>query len=99
MLAALRTETRSSPLNATLGVQSDGKTRIHCQGKDIYHFMGTSTFAEYSVLHEESVAKIDMEADLEKVFVRSHAGQRVLAKSLLEWVTELGRRQGRVVAA
>ncbi len=33
----------------------------------IYHFMGTSTFSEYTVVHEQSVAKIDPKAPLEKV--------------------------------
>ncbi|EIE24185.1 alcohol dehydrogenase [Coccomyxa subellipsoidea C-169] len=36
-------------------------------GKKIYHFMGTSTFSEYTVVHEESVAKIDEKAPLEVV--------------------------------
>lgn len=33
----------------------------------VYHFMGTSTFSEYTVVHEESVAKIDQSAPLDKV--------------------------------
>ena len=33
----------------------------------IYHFMGTSTFAEYTVVHEQSVALIDKAAPLDKV--------------------------------
>eukprot|EP00892_Ulva_mutabilis_P004898 jgi/Ulvmu1/2780/UM140_0010.1 len=48
-------------------MRSDGKPRITCRGQDIYHFMGTSTFSEYSVLHAESVAKVDTAAPLEKV--------------------------------
>ncbi|KAL6783698.1 GSNOR1 [Auxenochlorella protothecoides x Auxenochlorella symbiontica] len=48
-------------------MKADGKTRFHCRGKDIYHFMGTSTFSEYTVVHEVSVAKINPEAPLEKV--------------------------------
>lgn len=46
---------------------SDGKPRFSYQGQDIYHFMGTSTFSEYTVLHEESVAVIDKAAPLDKV--------------------------------
>lgn len=48
-------------------MRSDGGTRISAAGKPIYHFMGTSTFAEYAVLHEESVAKIAPDAPLESV--------------------------------
>ena len=48
-------------------MKSDEKSRITCNGKPVYHFMGTSTFAEYSVLHEESVAKISKDAPLDKV--------------------------------
>ena len=33
----------------------------------LYHFMGTSTFAEYTVVHEESVALVDKDAPLDKV--------------------------------
>lgn len=33
----------------------------------IFHFMGTSTFAEYTVVHEQSVALIDGAAPLDKV--------------------------------
>eukprot|EP01025_Chloroclados_australasicus_P028637 TRINITY_DN28385_c0_g1_i1.p1 TRINITY_DN28385_c0_g1~~TRINITY_DN28385_c0_g1_i1.p1 ORF type:complete len:265 (+),score=35.92 TRINITY_DN28385_c0_g1_i1:168-962(+) len=48
-------------------MRSDEKTRITCQGKPVYHFMGTSTFSQYSVLHQESVAKIPKDAPLDKV--------------------------------
>uniref|UniRef100_A0A1J3H6W4 Alcohol dehydrogenase class-3 n=3 Tax=Mesangiospermae TaxID=1437183 RepID=A0A1J3H6W4_NOCCA len=37
------------------------------EGKVIYHFMGCSTFSEYTVLAEISVAKINPLADLNKV--------------------------------
>jgi len=49
------------------GVMPDGKTRFSCAGKDILHFMGTSTFSEYTVLPEIAVAKVATEAPLEKV--------------------------------
>ena len=48
-------------------MRADSQSRITCKGKPIYHFMGTSTFAEYAVLHAESVAKISKQAPLEKV--------------------------------
>ena len=40
---------------------------MHTYLQPIYHFMGTSTFSEYTVVHEQSVAKIDMKAPLDKV--------------------------------
>lgn len=49
------------------GVMADGTTRFTCKGKTIYHYMGISSFSQYAVLHEISVAKIDVSADLAKV--------------------------------
>ncbi|MDC0505963.1 S-(hydroxymethyl)glutathione dehydrogenase/class III alcohol dehydrogenase [Candidatus Gracilibacteria bacterium] len=49
------------------GLMPDGTTRFSKDGEPIYHYMGTSTFAEYSVIPEISLAKINPEADLEKV--------------------------------
>merc|ERR1719420_2906841 len=45
---------------------ADGKPRYTYEGKPIYHFMGTSSFSEYSVLHAQSLAKIRRDAPLEK---------------------------------
>jgi S-(hydroxymethyl)glutathione dehydrogenase/alcohol dehydrogenase len=49
------------------GLMPDGTSRFSSKGKPILHFMGTSTFSEYTVLPEISVAKISKEAPLEKV--------------------------------
>jgi len=51
------------------GVMPDGTSRFTLKkdGTTIYHFMGCSTFAEYTVLAEISCAKINPEADLEKM--------------------------------
>lgn len=46
---------------------SDRNSRFSINGKPIYHFMGTSTFSQYTVVHDVSVAKIDPKAPLEKV--------------------------------
>jgi S-(hydroxymethyl)glutathione dehydrogenase/alcohol dehydrogenase len=43
----------------------DGTTRISRDGEDIRHFMGCSTFAEYTVMSEISLAKVNPEAPLE----------------------------------
>ena len=45
----------------------DGTSRFSLNGKRLYHYMGTSTFSEYSVMPEISVAKISPEAPLDKV--------------------------------
>ena len=49
------------------GLMPDGTSRFSKDGKPIYHYMGTSTFAEYTVLPEISLAKINKEAPLDKV--------------------------------
>ena len=49
------------------GLMPDGTTRFTCKGKPIYHYMGTSTFSEYTVLPEISIAKVNPEAPLKKV--------------------------------
>jgi S-(hydroxymethyl)glutathione dehydrogenase / alcohol dehydrogenase len=49
------------------GLMPDGTTRFFKGGKPIYHYMGTSTFSEYTVIPEISLAKISKEAPLEKV--------------------------------
>jgi S-(hydroxymethyl)glutathione dehydrogenase/alcohol dehydrogenase len=45
----------------------DGTSRFAKDGKQIFHYMGTSTFSEYTVLPEIAVAKISNQAPLEKV--------------------------------
>lgn len=49
------------------GTMQDGTSRFTCKGKPVYHFLGTSTFSQYTVVNEISVAKIDAAAPLEKV--------------------------------
>ncbi|MEA2171715.1 MAG: S-(hydroxymethyl)glutathione dehydrogenase / alcohol dehydrogenase [Solirubrobacteraceae bacterium] len=43
----------------------DGTTRLSRDGEEIRHFMGTSTFAEATVMPEIALAKVDKEAPLE----------------------------------
>lgn len=45
----------------------DGTTRFSCKGKSLFHFMGCSTFSEYTVVAEISLAKVDPRAPLDKV--------------------------------
>lgn len=49
------------------GVMPDGTSRFTCKGKQIYHFMGCSTFAEYTVVAEVSLTKVNEKAPLDKV--------------------------------
>ncbi|MDJ0835500.1 MAG: S-(hydroxymethyl)glutathione dehydrogenase/class III alcohol dehydrogenase [Acidobacteriota bacterium] len=49
------------------GLMPDGSSRFSKDGKTVYHYMGTSTFAEYTVLPEIALAKVNKEAPLDKV--------------------------------
>src|SRR4051794_30617810 len=48
-----------------LGYLPDGSTRLHRGGDPLRHFMGTSTFAEYTVMPEIALARVSPEAPLE----------------------------------
>ncbi|KAG0488250.1 hypothetical protein HPP92_006805 [Vanilla planifolia] len=59
-------------INTDRGVMlSDGKSRFTAKGYQINHFLGTSTFSEYTVVHVGCLAKIDPSAPLDKVCVLS----------------------------
>ena len=49
-----------------LGFLPDGTTRLSRDGEPIRHFMGTSTFAEYTVMPEIALAKINADAPLDR---------------------------------
>ena len=49
-----------------LGYLPDGSTRLSRGGEPMRHFMGTSTFAEYTVMPEIALAKIDRDAPLDR---------------------------------
>jgi S-(hydroxymethyl)glutathione dehydrogenase/alcohol dehydrogenase len=49
------------------GLMPDGSSRFSVGGEPIHHYMGTSTFAEYTVLPEIAVAKIREDAPFDKV--------------------------------
>jgi len=49
------------------GVMPDGTSRFSCDGEPIFHYMGTSTFANHTVLPEIALAKIRPDAPFEKV--------------------------------
>lgn len=49
------------------GLMPDGTSRFSINGEPIFHYMGCSTFSEYTVLPEISLAKVNPEAPLEEV--------------------------------
>ncbi len=49
------------------GLMPDGTSRFRCNGETIYHYMGCSTFSEYTVLPEIALAKVNPKAPLEEV--------------------------------
>ncbi len=49
------------------GLMPDGSTRFSYKGEPIYHYMGCSTFSEYTVVAEVSLAKVNPEANPEHV--------------------------------
>src|SRR4051812_41711564 len=49
------------------GVMPDGTSRLSHRGRMLHHYMGTSTFAEFTVVPEIALAKIRADAPLEKV--------------------------------
>ena len=49
------------------GLMPDGTSRFHLDNEPIYHYMGTSTFANYTVVPEISLAKIRSDAPFDKV--------------------------------
>jgi len=49
------------------GLMPDGTSRFSLKGRTLYHYMGTSTFSQYTVLPEIAVTKINPAAPLDKV--------------------------------
>ncbi len=49
------------------GVMPDGSSRFSCNGEPVFHYMGTSTFANFTVLPEIALAKIRPDAPFDKV--------------------------------
>ena len=49
------------------GVMPDGSSRFSLNGEKLFHYMGTSTFANYTVVPEIALAKIRADAPFEKV--------------------------------
>jgi Zn-dependent alcohol dehydrogenase len=45
----------------------DGTSRFSYKGETIYHYMGCSTFSNFTVLPEIAVAKVDADAPFDKI--------------------------------
>ena len=69
------------------GYLPDGTTRLSRDGVPLRHFMGTSTFAEYTVMPEIALAKIDPGASLEAVCTLACGATTGLAAAL--WKAEV----------
>ena len=61
----------------------DKSVRFRARGKNIFHFMGCSTFSQYAVVLEISVAKIDPVAPLEKGHYLQQNKQRCKSDTIL----------------
>ncbi len=49
------------------GRMPDGTSRLSARGKTLHHYMGTSTFAEYTVVPEIALAKVRADAPLDRI--------------------------------
>ncbi|CAM0911096.1 unnamed protein product [Alopecurus aequalis] len=72
-------------INVDRGVMiGDGQSRFTVNGKPIFHFVGTSTFSEYTVIHVGCLAKINPEAPLDKAMegARMAGASRIIGVDL-----------------
>ncbi len=69
------------------GYLPDGTPRISRDGEPMRHFMGTSTFAEYTVMPEVALAKIDRSASLESACILACGATTGIAGAL--WKAEV----------
>lgn len=49
------------------GLMPDGTSRLSHQGKALFHYMGTSTFSQFTVVPEIALAKVNKAAPLDKI--------------------------------
>ena len=76
------------------GYMPDGTARISRGGEPIRHFMGTSTFAEYTVMPEIALAKVDRSAPFEEIRLLACGATTGIAAAL--WKAEV--EEGSTVA-
>lgn len=58
---------RKNWANTQVGVLADGTSRISCNGQQVYQFLGVSSFSQYTVVPDTSLAKIRADAPLHTV--------------------------------
>jgi S-(hydroxymethyl)glutathione dehydrogenase / alcohol dehydrogenase len=49
------------------GVMPDGTSRFRCDGRELFHYMGCSTFANHTILPEIALAKVRADAPFDKI--------------------------------
>ena len=76
------------------GYLPDGTPRLSRAGQPLRHFMGTSTFAEYTVMPEIALAKVNREAAMDKICLLACGATTGIAAAL--WKAEV--EQGSTVA-
>jgi hypothetical protein len=67
----------------------DGTTRLHRNGTEVRHFSGVSCFAEYAVVPEEALIKIDDQFMLKRNYAKTLVGLSVRILSKIAAVTFL----------
>jgi len=72
------------------GYLPDGTSRLSRGGEPLRHFMGTSTFAEYTVVPEIGLARVSREAPLEEVCILACGATTGLAAALWKAEVEAG---------
>ena len=72
------------------GFLPDGTSRLSADGKQLRHFMGTSTFAEYTVMPEIALAKVDPEAPFDAICLLACGATTGIAAALWKADVEAG---------
>ena len=72
------------------GYLPDGTTRLSRNGEPLRHFMGTSTFAEYTVMPEIALAKVNPEAPMEEICLLACGATTGIAAALWKAEVEVG---------
>lgn len=72
------------------GLLPDGSTRLVRDGEPLRHFMGTSTFAEYTVMPEIALAKVDPRAPMEQICMLACGATTGIAAALWKAQVERG---------
>lgn len=72
------------------GYLPDGTARLSIDGEPVRHFMGTSTFAEYTVMPEIALAKVDRTAPLDKICTLACGATTGLAAAIHKAAVEPG---------